>query len=383
MRLNILLVSRNLPPMIGGMERLNWHLADELSRYCNLTIIGPAQAESLKPPKTKFIGVKLKPLWHFLISTIWLTLATTRKTKPDIILAGSGLSALATLIAAKFSGAKSAAYVHGLDIAVQHPIYKMIWLPAIKNLDLIIANSSATAELVKKIGVNPDRISIVHPGVTLPQNTSNKNDIKLFRETHNLEDKLILLSVGRLTHRKGLIEFVNLCLPTIIKQQPNTVLLVIGSAPNDSLHAKAITPEMVLQAAKKMQVERHVRFMGFADEATLSLAFQASSAHIFPIKEIPGDPEGFGMVAIEAASHGLPTIAFATGGVIDAVKEGESGFLVASGDYQKLTKTTLALLESHNIDQCLCRTFSKQFTWSNFGQKVITQLSSISNTKTT
>lgn len=380
MTLNILLVSRNLPPMIGGMEKLNWHMADELSQYCNLTIIGPAQAEISKPLKAKFIGTKLTPLWHFLISTIWLTYITAKKTKPDIILAGSGLSALATLIASRLSGAKSAVYVHGLDIAVDHPIYKLIWLPAIKNMDLIIANSRATAELVKKIGVFDERIHIVHPGVSRPKETPNISDIENFRKSHQLEKQSILLSVGRLTHRKGLIEFVSQSLPIIIKQQPNTVLLVIGSSPNNSLHAKEVSPGTVLQAARKANVEKNIKFIGAIDERNLALAFQTSSTHIFPIREISGDPEGFGMVAIEAAAHGIPTIAFSTGGVVDAVKEGESGFLVESNNYQKFAELTLKLMITGKEMKKSCMAFSEEFAWHNFGKKIIAILNPINDT---
>lgn len=39
-------------------------------------------------------------------------------------------------------------------------------------------------------------------------------------------------------------------------------------------------------------------------------------------------PENFGMVAIEAAAHGTPTITFATDGIVDAVQHGKTGFLI-------------------------------------------------------
>ena len=55
-------------------------------------------------------------------------------------------------------------------------------------------------------------------------------------------------------------------------------------------------------------------------------------------------PQEHGMVAIEAASHGRPTVAFATGGVVDAVAEGQSGKLVPPGDYAALIDTVLQVL---------------------------------------
>jgi len=45
----ILIITRNLPPLVGGMERLNWHMADELSQYAEVKVIGPKGSKALKP----------------------------------------------------------------------------------------------------------------------------------------------------------------------------------------------------------------------------------------------------------------------------------------------------------------------------------------------
>src|SRR3546814_12287140 len=89
-------------------------------------------------------------------------------------------------------------------------------------------------------------------------------------------------------------------------------------------------------------------FLGtITDDALLSVVYKAASAHIFPVREIPGDPEGFGMVAVEAAAHGVPTIAFATGGIVDAVAEGESGRLIRTGDYGAFAGIVVESLAHH------------------------------------
>ncbi|HET6587310.1 MAG TPA: hypothetical protein VFG67_06005 [Oleiagrimonas sp.] len=46
----ILLITRNLPPLVGGMERLNWHMAEELAKVAEVRIIGPAGSAALAPP---------------------------------------------------------------------------------------------------------------------------------------------------------------------------------------------------------------------------------------------------------------------------------------------------------------------------------------------
>jgi phosphatidylinositol alpha-1,6-mannosyltransferase len=45
-RQRILIITRNLPPLVGGMERLNWHMADELSQYAKVRVVGPKGSQT-------------------------------------------------------------------------------------------------------------------------------------------------------------------------------------------------------------------------------------------------------------------------------------------------------------------------------------------------
>jgi len=368
----ILIVTRNLPPLVGGMERLNWHMADELSEYADVHLIGPSEAEAPKPQRVKFYAAPLKPLWRFLLLAGWQAMRQARNWKPDIILAGSGLTAPIALIAARLCGAQAAAYVHGLDIAVTHPIYRALWIPAIRRLDRVIANSTLTAELAKQAGVRADKIRIVHPGVTLPEHPQPQEDINLFLQTNKLTDNTILLSVGRLTTRKGLREFVQHALPAIVEARPDAMLVVIGDAPSDSLRAEVQTLQSIQAVADAAGVGQHIHFLGIiTDAAKLACAYECAALHVFPVRSLPGDPEGFGMVAIEAAAHGTPSVAFATGGVIDAISEGQSGRLVASHDYHALAQAVLQVLNNAPaLWRANAATFAQRFAWPVFGQKI-------------
>jgi phosphatidylinositol alpha-1,6-mannosyltransferase len=122
-----------------------------------------------------------------------------------------------------------------------------------------------------------------------------------FRETHGLGEGPVLLSVGWLTTRKGLREFVGDVLPRIA-------------------------------AAKNAGVEKNLRFLSKRFGAELGDAYAGADLHVFPVRQIPSDPEGFGMVAVEAATSGLVTVAYAMGEIADAVSEGESGSLIGPGN---------------------------------------------------
>ncbi|UUM28475.1 glycosyltransferase [Acinetobacter colistiniresistens] len=143
----ILIVTRNLPPLIGGMERLNWHIADELSKDHDVLLISHTKARTIAPSKAKFYGVTLDPLPIFLIlafiKTFWICLTQ----RPDILFAGSGLTAPITVFWAKLFRKKSLVYIHGLDIGTNNIVYNLVWIPIIRMADKIIANSTSTFDI--------------------------------------------------------------------------------------------------------------------------------------------------------------------------------------------------------------------------------------------
>lgn len=378
----ILIITRNLPPLVGGMERLNWHMADELSKYAEVKVIGPQGSADLKPQSVSLSEAPLKPLPLFLFiaacKAVWFAL----RWKPDVILAGSGLTAPIAWLASKLCGAKSAAYLHGFDITVQDKIYQRLWTPTFKKLDRIIVNSTPTKQLAFAAGVPETKISIVYPGVSLPEHAQPDAAIAVFRQQHGLEGKKIMLSVGRLTTRKGLKEFVEQALPAIVQQVPEAVLVIVGEAPKNSLGAGIQSRESIEQIAKKVGVSEHLLFLGGIDEQALMIAYKAALLHVFPVRYILGDPEGFGMVAIEAAAHGLPTLAFSNGGVVDAVSNNRSGLLIEKEDYTKMANFGVVMLKEGKQRWELGATaFAQEFAWSKFGEKVVLALKSVEQTE--
>ncbi|WP_313253881.1 glycosyltransferase family 4 protein [Stenotrophomonas acidaminiphila] len=370
-RLRMLHITRNLPPLIGGMERLNWHMAEELCREAEVCVIGPKGSAEQCPSRANLVEVPLRPLWRFLLTSGLEAVRAACRWRPHVVLAGSGLTAPIAWVAARCCGAKTTAYLHGLDLSVRHPAYQMLWLPFIRRMDRCIVNSTPTLQLALEAGVAAEKIRIVHPGVSMPQEAPSEQTAHAFKARYGLENRTILLSVGRLSRRKGLLEFVEQALPTIVQQCPDVLLVVIGGVPKDALHPASNSGGTIRAAAQAAGVLENVKLMGNVSESDLLTAYQVASLHVFPVCNIAGDPEGFGMVAIEAASHGLPTVAFATGGVTDAVAEGQSGRLVNAGDYDALARAVLETLADGPAKWGPGSiTFAQEFAWSAFGEKL-------------
>lgn len=352
----------------------------ELARYADVRVIGPDGAAVLAPQGVNVREAPLKPLWRFLWSATVAALLESKRFRPQVILAGSGLVAPMALLAGKANGAPAVAYIHGLDLTATHFVYRRIWLPAIRRMHRVIANSRATYALANSIDIDCSKIGVVHPGVELPTTASSAQKVSQFRKKYALDERVILLSVGRLSNRKGIMEFVRDALPLIVRQRPDVLLLIVGDVPRNALHAQSQTPAAIRAAADQAGVGEHVRFLGNLSDLELQIAFDASSVHVFPIRQIPNDPEGFGMVAIEAASHGVPTVAFATGGVTDAVADGKSGYLVNPNNYSAMSESIIQTLVKKQDMNDSCREFASQFSWSIFGKRILAELEVVVST---
>lgn len=361
----ILIVTRNLPPLIGGMERLNWHIADELSHDHKVLLLSHTEAKKQVPQKCFFFGVKLNPLPIFLLLAFFLTFLICLRYKPDILFAGSGLTAPIAVFWAKVFRKKSIVYIHGLDIATDDWLYNKIWIPMIRSADHVIANSTPTKQICLKKGVAKEKLNIIYPGVTYPPLPKNLELIQPLKTQYQLHDKKVLISVGRLTERKGLNEFVDLALPNIIEQIPNTILIVIGDTPQQSLNKNLQSKELILNTAAKHHIGENIIFVGnISDDQILASWYYLADLHVFPVKHISEDPEGFGMVAIEAAAHGIPTVAFATGGIVNAVKHQKTGLLIPVDRYDLLSQAIISALEFPlKFNKKDCEGFAENFSW--------------------
>ena len=365
-----LLVTRNFPPLVGGMENVNQRILEALAEDWRVNLCGPTGCLKFAPSATLVRQSALRPLWRYLVAAAFAAGFLAMKMRPRLVLAGSGLTSPIAWLVARASGARFVVYLHGLDIVAPSVLYHYLWLPFIRRADVVLVNSSNTRKLGVSNGVLDSRIRMLHPGTTIP--VLEKDAGSRFLRSKGLPDQKVLLSVGRLTRRKGLAEFVSESLPAILAAHPDVLLVVIGDDATDALHTPAGSEKRrIIANAKKAGVETAVRFVGRCSDAELADAYQAAHVHVFPVLESRNDVEGFGMVALEAAAHGLWTVAFAVGGVPDAVGEA-SGRLLPSGEYALLAEAITDRLSAPLLDseRSRVREFAKDKSWSAFGVRL-------------
>lgn len=360
----ILFITRNLPPLVGGMERLHYHILCHLQKNYELAVVCPEESLREIPDCIK-LGFDNRSKLRFIVDSARKAQQLNRKFQADLVFSASGTTILAAKLAAKKHRSPLICQVHGLDVVADNFIYQRIFVPAIRAADMIISISQHTSQLALAKGVNPNKIALLAPGVDLPSSTDYGF------APFSWQNRFVLLSVGRLTRRKGLLEFIRHCLPTLVKQHPQILLAIIGADAEQALERQSSMSEQILAAVTELNLQSHVSLMGKVTETELRNAYHHSQLFIFPTLNLPGDAEGFGMVAIEAAAHGLPVIAFANGGVVDAVAHGESGYLIETDNYQKMTASISSCITGQlQFDTARCLNFARQFSWTEYGKKL-------------
>jgi glycosyltransferase involved in cell wall biosynthesis len=148
-----------------------------------------------------------------------------------------------------------------------------------------------------------------------------------------------LLFVGRITPHKG-VDVLIRALP------PGATLTVVGSEGHDPELPERDYPNLL----RSLAVGRRVRFAGAVDDAELANLYRRAIALVLPSVERTyygrtiAVSELLGLVALEAMASGTPVIASRAGGLPEVVEDGETGFLVPSGDETALRERIEMLL---------------------------------------
>ncbi len=351
------------------MQRLNLRMAGQIAKCYSISVIGPKGCRQFLPFAADVAEVSVRPLVLFFISAAWQSVRMAVRRRPHLVIAGSGLTAPFSWLASRLRRSRLFVYVHGLDLIADSSLYRVAWLPAIRCADLCIANSGNTAQLARDVGVADHRISVIPPGIDLPIDLLDV--APRFRVHFELGDRPLLLAVGRLIARKGLLEFVENALSAIVDAVPDVCVIVLGDETPLLLAGDSTgLGDRIRARAAELGFENNIRFIGPQTDAMLAAAYRECNVHIFPVVPVRNDVEGFGMVAIEAAAYGLPTVAFAIGGVVDAVSDGVSGHLVPSGNYDIFSDRVIAILRDpkSSVSKQGAEEFAQHFKWDNFGK---------------
>ncbi len=157
------------------------------------------------------------------------------------------------------------------------------------------------------------------------------------RKSLGLTNKKVIVSVGRLVHRKGQDSLIS-ALPEILRQHPDTHILMVGEGPYRK-KLEALTVNLALKNS--------ITFIGRIQYADLPSYICVGDLFAMPSRSrLAGlEVEGLGIVYLEASACGLPVIAGKSGGAPDAVLEGVTGVTVDGRNSSDIARAAIALLD--------------------------------------
>lgn len=233
----------------------------------------------------------------------------------------------------------------------------------LRHADRVIANSDHTRDTLLGMGVAPARIALIYPGV----------DVSVFRpglDTAGLReglgigaDEKLVFSVGRLSRRKGFDQMIRAV--GQLRTEGISLHYVIGGIGEDAGYLDGLIRELGLAGV--------VHRIGPIPEADLPRWQNACDVFAMPNREINGDNEGFGMVFIEAAACGKPSLAGLAGGTGSAVLQGETGLRVEGTSLDAVANGLRSLLMQPELTrewgQRALQRVEREFSWERVAEK--------------
>ena len=242
-------------------------------------------------------------------------------------------------------------HVHSLetDRAGEHTRNEIYWLEkeAMDLADRIFSVSSFTKEqIVRHYDIDPEKIHVVHNGI----DPSLKS-----RTPHVLRDKLVVF-LGRITHQKGpefLVETAEK-----VSRVLDRVKFVVAGTGDQFAH--------ILETSAYRKLGRKFIFAGFLTKEKVEELFSMADVYFMPSVSEP-----FGITALEAAQHGVPTVLSTNSGVAEVIK---SSLKADFWDTDKYANYIYALLKYGALNKHLTDSANQELrglTWDHAAEKIL------------
>ncbi len=369
--LSILFISRKHPPSVGGMQRLSYQLVTHMRARATVQTITCGGSQLALP--------------LFLVAAFLRGLFLARRVQ--VIHAGDPLVTPVALALARLYRLPVVVTVHGLDITFNFPGYQALVPPLVRRCDHVICISAGTHADAIARGIAPERCSIIYPGLDAPAEAPSREVARARIEAllgEPIAGRTLWLTVGRLVPRKGVAWFIEHVLPRV-HEAASPGESAASQGKSEALQGKSEAlpfaylvvgdgPEMPRLRAlvAELGLADRVYLLGRLSDADLVQVYAGADVFIMPNIPQPNDREGFGIVAIEAAVHGLPVIGARLEGIPDAVIEGESGVLLPPGDagawsaFLQRTLAEPALLD--DLRGCAQAAVLERFGWDRMAE---------------
>ncbi|MEJ2436772.1 MAG: glycosyltransferase family 4 protein [Sulfurovaceae bacterium] len=262
---------------------------------------------------------------------IWSLKKILKTLQPDIVHVRSRVPAWLTYFANKSLRLKIVSTVHGFNSV---NFYSAIMTKA----DTIICVSKSIKEYIQKhYQVAEKKITIVPRGIDLEFFNPKKRDedfIATFKKEHNLQDKFVVTTVGRVTQLKDYETFIK-AIALLQDRYPDVIALMVGGIREDKQEYFKSLKKLI----KEFGLQDRIIFAG--SQAKINQIYLLSDVVVSSSKK----PESFGRSVAEAIAMNKAVVATNHGGVKDIIQESINGYFFEIGDDKELAKKIILAKE--------------------------------------
>ena len=348
-----LVITRNFPPEVGGMQNLMWGLTSSLSKINMVKVFADYQKnhekfdEDISFSIERVRGPKLirKYRKSYLINNF---LKNNKNINGIISDHWKSLENINTNI-------KKICLIHSKEI--NHK--KGSWLNTrmlkiLNNINYVVANSNFTKNLAIDLGVNSEKIVVINPGIepinSIPQENINEAE-KIYGGKTNR-----LITVSRFDKRKN-HEKVIMALRNLKEIYPDIIYVCIGYGDEE---------ENIKKLVSELNLDNQVIFLKNISNDLKNALVASSNIFVMPSIVDKKSVEGFGIAYVEAAQFGIPSIGGKDGGASDAIVHDKTGLICDGNSLEDIYSSIDKLLKDRKYKDYgkLAKENSQNFHWN-------------------
>lgn len=343
----ILLITNDLGPRAGGIESFILGLLKRLPQG-SVIVYTSSQPKSESFDKDlfdKYGVIIIRDRSKILLPTPRITRRAVKLMNQfDAKLIWFGAAAPLALMAAhlrKNGADRIVALTHGHEVWwAKLPIFRQLLSKISKDVDVLTYLGEYTKNAIKKVVSDQSKLIKIAPGIDVDHFQPSEKSNDLIHKL-NISNRPVIVSVGRLVHRKGQDKLI-VAMSQVIKDFPTAVLLLVGEGP---------IKYMLQKLVQHHSLEKNVIFAGRVQLDELPRYIQLGQIFAMPARDrfFGLEVEGLGIVYLEASACALPVIVGNSGGAPDAVISEKTGLIVDGTSPDQIANSIKSLLQQPEL----------------------------------
>lgn len=378
---DIAIISQEFPPFsVGGVGEWAFYVAENLARFGHrVTVFSRWKKKTVNNIHSEN-GFAIRKMWghnwnrRYFWYSIFYIYWYLRKYPAAILIATTWQYGYCfAWLRHFFPDAKLIVVAHGREITRKFSRIDAIRLN--RTLDcatLVVSVSGYTRNVILKKTENlySNKIVMIHNGIDLQKIYPVKNYSRIEQRLGILSKDKVILTLARVVEIKG-HDLVIRCLPTILQKYPNLKYVIAGPWEVDYY-------QKLKWLIANLNLNNIVVFSGLVSGDEINELYSRCSIYVLMSRVIETNgrlEEAFPISVLEASACGRPVIGSKTGGMPEAIADGETGLLVPPEDIDALAEKILFLLDNPNIANEMggkgLKRIKEEFTWDNITKKII------------